>query len=157
MKNKQIGWGTGMSENLVAIFYERQRGFEAKPALIWQGAPVCTFGELPATVGRYKAALAQLGVQRGDRVMVKTENSPAFVFTYLAILASGAIFVPLNAAYTAAEVQAPISRSNPMAAARFPRSPRLSSLICRSKSWRRPIWPPSCLPRAPPAGPRARC
>jgi malonyl-CoA/methylmalonyl-CoA synthetase len=112
--NKDIGQGTGMSENLVAIFYERHHGFEAKPALIWQGSPVCTFGELPAMVGRYKAALAQLGVTRGDRVMVKTENSPVFVFTYLAILASGAIFVPLNAAYTAAEVQALAEDAEPV-------------------------------------------
>ncbi len=95
-----------MSENLVTILFERQRGFEHKPALIWQGESACTFGELPALVGRYRAALAVLGVQRGDRVMVKTENSPAFVYTYLAILAAGAIFVPLNAAYTAAEVEA---------------------------------------------------
>ena len=93
-----------MSENIVAIFYAREAGHRDKVALEWQGQPVCTFGELPTQVGRYKAALASLGVRRGDRVMVKTENSPAFVFTYLAILAAGAIFVPLNAAYTAAEV-----------------------------------------------------
>jgi len=103
-----------MSENLVTIFFERQRGFEKKPALIWQGNPVCTFGELPAMVGRYRAALRQLGVKRGDRVMVKTENSPAFVFTYLAILASGAMFVPLNSAYTAAEVQALVEDAEPV-------------------------------------------
>ena len=93
------------SENLVAVFFDRHAAFAAKPALIWQGASFCTYGELPALVGRYRAALAHLGVKRGDRVMVKTENSPAFVINYLAILASGAIFVPLNSAYTAAEVQ----------------------------------------------------
>ncbi len=103
-----------MSENLVSIFYDRHKSFESKPALIWQGECVCTYGELPTMVGRYRAALAQLGVQRGERVMVKTENSPAFVFSYLAILASGAIFVPLNAAYTAAEVQALIEDAEPV-------------------------------------------
>jgi malonyl-CoA/methylmalonyl-CoA synthetase len=93
-----------MSENLVAIFFAREADHSGKVAIEWQGEPVCTFGELPARVGQYVAALKQLGVRRGDRVMVKTENSPAFVFTYLAVLASGAVFVPLNAAYTAAEV-----------------------------------------------------
>lgn len=102
-----------MSENLIDIFYARHAGHEDKVALFWRGEPVCTFGELPAIVGRYRAALEQLGVKRGDRVMVKTENSPAFVFTYLAVLASGAIFVPMNAAYTAAEVALLIEDAEP--------------------------------------------
>ena len=100
-------------ENLVAVFFNRHAAFAAKPALIWQGAIFCTFGELPAMVGHYRAALAKLGVKRGDRVMVKTENSPTFVISYLAILASGAIFVPLNAAYTAAEVQQLVEDADP--------------------------------------------
>lgn len=103
-----------MSDNLVSVFYARQAGREHKVALEWNGAAVCTFGELPARVGQYKAALAQLGVTRGDRVMVKTENSPAFVFTYLAVLASAAIFVPMNAAYTAAEVALLVEDAEPV-------------------------------------------
>jgi malonyl-CoA/methylmalonyl-CoA synthetase len=103
-----------VSENLVAVFLSRQLGHADKAALIWQGEPVCTFGELPARVGQYRAALKQLRVKRGDRVMVKTENSPAFVFTYLAVLASGAIFVPMNAAYTAAEVALLVEDADPV-------------------------------------------
>jgi len=103
-----------MSENLVALFYAREAGHHDKPAIEWQGQPVCTFGELPLLVGRYKAALRELGVARGDRVMLKTENSPAYVFTYLAILAAGAIFVPLNAAYTAAEVGLLVDDADPI-------------------------------------------
>ena len=102
-----------MSGNLVAIFYARHAGFGAKPAILWNDAPVVDHAGLPATVGRYRAALAALGVRRGDRVMVKTENSPAFVYTYLAVLASGAIFVPMNAAYTAAEVALLIEDAEP--------------------------------------------
>lgn len=103
-----------MSENLVSIFYARQAGYAGKVALEWNGVPVCTFDELPARVGQYRAALARLGVKRGDRVMVKTENSPAFVLAYLAVLASGAIFVPMNAAYTAAEVALLIEDAEPV-------------------------------------------
>lgn len=102
-----------MADNLVAIFYARQAGHPDKVALEWQGRPVCTFGELPARVGQYKAALARLGVRRGDRVMVKTDNSPVFVYTYLAVLAAGAIFVPLNAAYTAGEVALLVEDAEP--------------------------------------------
>ena len=102
-----------MSDNIVDTFFARQQGHGAKPAIVWNGETVCTFAELPAHVGRYRAALAQLGVTRGERVMVKTENSPAFVFTYLAVLASGAIFVPMNAAYTAAEVELLVEDADP--------------------------------------------
>lgn len=103
-----------MSENLVAVFLARHTGHASKVAFTWQGAPVCTFGDLPDRVGQYRAALRQLGVGCGDRVMVKTENSPAFVFTYLAVLATGAIFVPLNAAYTAAEVALLVEDADPV-------------------------------------------
>ena len=103
-----------MSGNLVAVFYARETGYEGKVALEWQGAPACTFGDLPGRVGQYKAALCQLGVGRGDRVMVKAETSPAFVFTYLAVLATGATFVPINTAYTAAEVAVLVEDADPV-------------------------------------------
>lgn len=102
-----------MSGNIVDLFYSRERSDASRTAIIWQGDVRCSFGELPAHVGRYRAALAHLGVERGDRVMVKTENSPAFVFTYLAVLASGAVFVPMNSAYTAAEVALLIEDADP--------------------------------------------
>ena len=104
---------SAQSENLIDIFYARQAGYADKPALLWRGEVVCSFGDLPGIVGRYRAALARLGVTRGDRVMVKTDNSPAFVFVYLAVLASGAIFVPMNTAYTDAEVMALIDDAEP--------------------------------------------
>lgn len=100
--------------NIVSTFFARQAGDPAKPAIIWNGQCVCTFGELPERVGRVRAALSQLGVRRGDRVMVKTGSSPNFVFTYLAILAAGAIFVPMNAAYTAAEVALLVEDAEPV-------------------------------------------
>ena len=103
-----------MSENLAAIFFARQAGHAGKPALVWEDRAVASFGDLPQRVGQYAAALAQLGVSAGDRVMVKTENSPAFVYTYLAVLATGAIFVPLNAAYTAPEVALLIEDAEPV-------------------------------------------
>jgi len=104
---------SAQSANLIDIFHARHAGHEGKPALVRRGETVCSFGDLPRSIGRYRAALAQLGVKRGDRVMVKADNSPAFVFTYLAVLASGAIFVPMNAAYTAAEVALLIEDAEP--------------------------------------------
>ncbi|MBB4632598.1 AMP-binding protein [Sphingosinicella soli] len=103
-----------MSANLAAIFYARQAGAGAKPAIVWNDAPLIDYAGLPLMAGRYRAALAALGVKRGDRVIVKTDNSPAFVYTYLAVLAAGAVFVPMNAAYTAAEVALLIEDADPV-------------------------------------------
>ena len=103
-----------MPKNIVELFFSRQQAHADKPAMVWNDEVVCTFGELPSHVGRYRAALAQLGVARGDRVMIKPESSPAFVFTYLAVLAAGAIFVPTNAAYTAAEAALLIEDADPV-------------------------------------------
>jgi malonyl-CoA/methylmalonyl-CoA synthetase len=103
-----------MTGNLVATFFAREAAHADKPAIVWNGQTVCTFGQLPGRVGQYRAALAGLGVKRGDRVMVKADNSPQFVFTYLAVLASGAIFVPMNTAYTAAEVALLIEDAEPV-------------------------------------------
>jgi malonyl-CoA/methylmalonyl-CoA synthetase len=41
----------------------------------------------------------------GDRVAVQTDKTPQAVMLYLATLKAGAIFLPLNTAYTAAEVE----------------------------------------------------
>lgn len=54
--------------------------------------------------GRLAHLLASRGVGRGDRVMVQVEKSPEAVFLYFACLRLGAVYVPLNPAYTAGEL-----------------------------------------------------
>ncbi len=53
---------------------------------------------------RIAAVLAEAGVGKGARVVVQVAKSPEAVTLYLACLRLGAVFVPLNPAYTAAEV-----------------------------------------------------
>ena len=48
--------------------------------------------------------LQQLGVKKGDRVVVQVDKSIEAVLLYLACLRAGAIYIPLNTAYTPAEV-----------------------------------------------------
>lgn len=54
--------------------------------------------------GSYGAALRNAGVDPGDRVLVQVRKSPEAVALYLACLRIGAVYVPLNVAYTPAEV-----------------------------------------------------
>jgi malonyl-CoA/methylmalonyl-CoA synthetase len=63
--------------------------------------------------GRFASALIQRGVQAGDRVAVQIDKSPEAVFLYLACLRLGAIFVPINVANTANEVEYLVRDSAP--------------------------------------------
>ena len=54
---------------------------------------------------RFAHALRALGVRAGDRVAVQVEKSPEAVLLYLATLRLGAVYLPLNTAYTAAELE----------------------------------------------------
>src|SRR3954463_1394867 len=61
-------------------------------------------------------ALQNLGVVPGDRVAVRVEKSPAAVLLYIACLRLGAVFVPVNTAYSAAEVEYFLADSRPRVA-----------------------------------------
>ncbi|SMF18194.1 malonyl-CoA/methylmalonyl-CoA synthetase [Xaviernesmea oryzae] len=53
---------------------------------------------------RLAGALLQAGLQPGDRVAVQAEKSVAALALYLATVRAGGIYLPLNIAYTAAEI-----------------------------------------------------
>jgi malonyl-CoA/methylmalonyl-CoA synthetase len=64
-----------------------------------------TAGDLDTGSARLAGVLARLGIEPGDRVAVQVEKSPQAVLLYLACLRAGAIFLPLNTAYTPAEIE----------------------------------------------------
>jgi len=84
-----------------------------RPALISDST--LTYGELDALSGRYARGLVERGVQPGDRVVVQVDKSFANVALYLAVLRCGGVFVPLNPAYTAAEVAYFLGSAEPRA------------------------------------------
>jgi malonyl-CoA/methylmalonyl-CoA synthetase len=63
-----------------------------------------TYDDVAAGSGRLAHALRSLGVGVGDRVAVQVEKSPEALMLYLACLRAGAVFLPLNTAYTLAEL-----------------------------------------------------
>ena len=63
-----------------------------------------TFGDLMEESGRLANALVRLGVEPGDRVAVQVGKTPHALFLYLACLRCGAVYLPLNTAYTLAEL-----------------------------------------------------
>jgi malonyl-CoA/methylmalonyl-CoA synthetase len=63
-----------------------------------------TYGDVWGLAGRFANALSANGVRRGDRVAAQTEKSPDALLLYLGCIRAGAVYLPLNPAYTAAEV-----------------------------------------------------
>jgi len=72
--------------------------------LILDDGSAWSYGDLKRWSIRMAGALRSRGVTRGDRVLVQVEKSPEAVALYLGCLRAGAVFVPLNTAYTDAEV-----------------------------------------------------
>lgn len=68
------------------------------------GGEDVSFGALFAGAERMAAALVALGVQPGDRVAVQVSKTIEAIELYLGTVMAGAVFLPLNTAYTAAEV-----------------------------------------------------
>jgi malonyl-CoA/methylmalonyl-CoA synthetase len=66
--------------------------------------------------GRLASALASRGVIQSDRVAAQIDKSPEGVALYLACLRLGAVFVPLNTAYTLAELEYFLADSQPRVA-----------------------------------------
>ncbi|MFI6366205.1 AMP-binding protein [Nocardia sp. NPDC050630] len=63
-----------------------------------------TYRETAEAVRRIAARLVADGVTPGDRVAMQVEKSPEAIALYLATLRIGAVFLPLNTAYTGAEM-----------------------------------------------------
>src|SRR5690606_20640969 len=54
--------------------------------------------------GQLASVLAARGVKPGDRVAVQVEKSVSALVLYLATVRAGAVYLPLNTAYTLAEL-----------------------------------------------------
>jgi long-chain acyl-CoA synthetase len=76
-------------------------------AFLFKGRPF-SVAELQRTSDAFAAALASLGVKRGDRVAALLPNCPQFFIAELGAWKLGAIFAPLNPIYTEDELTGPL-------------------------------------------------
>ena len=90
--------------NIFAHFLAAAERAGPKPFLIEGGATALSYADLGRRTGQLAARLRALGGQVGDRIVVQVEKSPENVLLYLAALRAGLVYVPLNTAYTAAEL-----------------------------------------------------
>ncbi|HEX8222225.1 MAG TPA: malonyl-CoA synthase [Allosphingosinicella sp.] len=99
--------------NLYSLFRARFPADPAAPFLIEPDGTELSYAALDERTGSLAGRLVELGVAPGDRVAIQAEKSVPGLLLYLATLRAGAIHLPLNFAYTPAEVRYFLEDSEP--------------------------------------------
>jgi malonyl-CoA/methylmalonyl-CoA synthetase len=93
-------------QNLYSLLERRFELAAERPAFRRPSGEVAlSYRQLREKVAQYANALAVLGALPGERITVQVEKSMENVLVYLAALKCGAVYQPLNSAYTEAEVE----------------------------------------------------
>lgn len=93
-----------MGNHLFDLIRARMPAADAPFALMDDGRRY-SYADMVDVSGRFANVLVDLGVKPGDRVAVQVEKSIEALMLYLGAVRAGAIFLPLNTAYTPAEIE----------------------------------------------------
>ena len=88
---------------LFSFLEEAAAKFPDRPCTIFKGR-VITFRKMDELTNRMAAALAAIGVKKGDRVGMFIPNTPQFVIAYYGILKAGGVVVATNPLYSPREI-----------------------------------------------------
>jgi len=91
-------------KTLVDVVHETAGMRPDHPALWFKGTTI-SYGELVRLSDAFAAALASLGVSKGERVAIMMPNSPQYVIAELGIWKAGAIVASINPLYTGRELE----------------------------------------------------
>ena len=83
-----------------------EKAFETyaeRDALIYLGKTF-SYAKLKELIDRFATGLSDLGIKKGDAVMIYLPNTPQFVISFFALLKMGVIAVPISPLYTPREV-----------------------------------------------------
>ncbi len=64
-----------------------------------------TYGQMVKLSSQFSNMFFQLGLEKGDRVMMYADKSPEAVIVYVACLRAGFVFTPINPTYTKRELE----------------------------------------------------
>lgn len=101
-------------ENTLIAALIARHGNSQAPFLIAPDGAVTRYATFYQNVLDMAAWLQNMGVKVGDRVLAQTGKRPETLTLYLATVAAGGVFVPLNIAYTPAELDYFISDAEPV-------------------------------------------
>ena len=104
-------WPTDVPRNinypmvpLHEILVKTARDYPKRTAIAFLDAKI-TYEELNLLSDQFAAALARLGVKRGDRVAVFVPNIPQFVIAYFGVLKAGAVLTAISPLHREREVE----------------------------------------------------
>lgn len=95
--------GKRSSESILRILEEASAKFAEKEAIIYLGKSF-TYAKLKELIDRFASGLSDLGIKKGDKVILYLPNTPQFVIAFYAAIEIGAIPVPISPIYTPTEV-----------------------------------------------------
>lgn len=101
--------------NVAELLELNQEANSEKTALSW-GSSQISYGDLKKAVLRLAAGLKELGIRKGDRVLIMLPNIPHFTISYYAVLSIGAVVVPINIMFKEREISYQIEDSEAIAA-----------------------------------------
>lgn len=85
----------------------------ARPFIVKADGTTMSYGDMLDRSGQLANVLVLAGVEPGDRVAVQVEKTVENLLLYLATLRAGAVYLPLNTAYTLAELDYFIGDAEP--------------------------------------------
>jgi malonyl-CoA/methylmalonyl-CoA synthetase len=102
-----------MSGNLFSLIRAAMPDDPERPFAWLPDGRIYRYQDVLDVSARFANVLAVLGVKPGDRVAVQVEKSIEALMLYLATIRAGGVFLPLNTAYTPAEVEYFLGDSEP--------------------------------------------
>ena len=98
---------------LASMLLRTSRAEPSRVLLRTESGEVWTYETLEAVSGRMAHALQGLGIAPGDRVAVRAPKSAGLIALHVACARVGAVYLPLNPAYTAGEVAGLLEDAEP--------------------------------------------
>ena len=105
-------WKITMPDSLLSVVSPAP-GSEDKTFLEFPDGTAWSYGRFFAHAGRLANVLISLGAKPGDRVVVQVDKSVDALALYVACVRAGVVYLPLNTAYTAAEVEYFVTDAEP--------------------------------------------
>lgn len=101
-----------MTNTLFDALMGQHAGSDRDFLILGDGSRI-SYDEIYRLSGRLANLLVSEGVSPGDRVAVQVEKSPEALALFLATVRAGAVFLPLNTAYTPSEIAYFVSDAEP--------------------------------------------
>ena len=124
---------------LYEFFEKAVKESPSQTATLFFGAKI-TYGKLGRLVDRFAAALAGIGVRKGDRVALILPNIPAYPIAHFAVIKLGAILVPTNPLYVERELEYQLNNSGAETVIAFDKLHERISSVVSSTSIKRVIY-----------------